>query len=106
MHDFSWSAGEKKIARQAFEAAVQAELRDLILEFKAKANAVQEVGSVWEIRDWLDRRQREIDRDYDYRYSQLIVVFAKLVRRGRIDLADLSGLAEDKRQEIKFIADL
>lgn len=106
MHDFSWSAGEKKIARQVFEAAVQAELSDLVREFKAKANAVQEVGAVWAIRDWLDERQREIDEDYDYRYSRLIAVFALLVRKGRIDLADLSGLAADKLQKITFIAGL
>lgn len=106
MHDFSWSTGEKKVARQVFETALQAELHDVIVEFKAQASAVQEVGAVWQIRDWLDQRQREIDRDYDYRYSQLILVFAKLVKRGRIDLADLSGLAEVKLQEIQFIADL
>jgi hypothetical protein len=106
MHDFSWSAREKKIAHQIFEAAVQAELHEVIVEFKARASAVQDVGAVWQIRDWLDQRQREIDRDFDYRYSQLIVVFAKLVRRGRIDLADLGGLAQDKLEEITFIAEL
>lgn len=104
MHNFDWSASEKKIARKAFDSAVQAELQALILEFKAKASSVQEVESVWKIRDWVDKRQREIDAEYDYRYSQLLFVFARLVKHGKLNLTNLSGLSDDKLQEIKHIS--
>lgn len=104
MRKFDWSATEKKIARKAFDSAVQAELHAFILEFKAKASSVQDVESVWKIRDWVDKRQREIDAEYDYRYSQLIFVFARLVKNGKLNLANLSGLSDEKIQEIKHIS--
>ncbi len=106
MHNFDWSATEKKIARKAFDSAIRAELHAFILEFKAKASSVQEVESVWTIRDWMDKRQHEIDIDFDYRYSQLIRVFARLIRSGKLSLADLNGLSEDKLKEINHISQL
>lgn len=106
MQNFDWSAAEKKIARKAFDSAVQAELHEFVLEFKAKASSVQEVESVWKIRDWVDKKQREIDAEYDYRYSQLIFVFARLVKSGKLNLANLSGLSDDKIQAIKHLSEI
>ena len=106
MYNFDWSATEKKIARKVFDSTVQAELHALILEFKAKASSVQEVDSVWKIRDWIDKRQSEIDTEFDYRYSHLILVFARLIRSGKLNLADLSGISGDKLHEIKHISEL
>lgn len=106
MHDFNWTAAEKKAARKAFDSALQTELASFIVDFKAKAHVVQEVAAIWEIRDWLDEKARQIDAEYDYRYSQLIFVFAKLVRRRKLSLSDLNGLSEDKLQAIQDIAEL
>ena len=80
----TWSAAEKKIARRVFEAAVDRELQALLAEFKAKATSIQDPTSIWPIRDWLDRRQREIDSEFDFRYSVLVSVFGRLVRDGRV----------------------
>jgi hypothetical protein len=44
----------------------------------------------------LTERRREIDRKYDYRYSVLPLVFAELVKQGRIAENDLQGLAPEK----------
>lgn len=96
MFDLTWSHAEKKLARAVFDAAVQAELDELLTTFKHRAAAAQAVADVWALRDWLDRRQREIDALYDYRYSQLIDVFGQLLARGRIDLPQLQGLSADK----------
>lgn len=106
LRDHRWTDREKKIARRAFELALQTELKNFIAEFKAKANSVTEVGEVWEVRDWLNSRGQEIDGDFDYRYSVLISVFARLVRSGKIDLNTLAGLDEQKLQEIMYIAQL
>jgi len=37
-----------------------------------------------------------VDEKYDFRYSQLIKVFGRLLRDGRITRAQLDGLAQDK----------
>ena len=106
MLDFSWTPGEKKLARKVFDKAVQSELVGFISQFKAKASAVESIESIWVIRDWLDHRAREIDTEYDFRYSQLIIVFANLVRTGRLDLNELTGLSEEKMLAIKKMSEL
>ena len=55
---------------------------------------------MWSIQEYLARKQREIDRKYDYRYSQLHLVFAQLIRQGRVQQAQLAGLSEEKRADI------
>ena len=96
MHDLVWTIAEKKIARLAFDTAVSEELNSLISEFKRRAAAIKETADLWEIRDWLTSRQGEIDHEYDYRYSKLIFVFARLVGKDKIKMYQLSGLSEDK----------
>lgn len=102
MRDLTWSASEKKVARQAFDLALQAEYAQLMAEFKARADAAENPGALWEIMDWLDSRRREIDTMYDYRYSQLIYVFGNLLSKGVLTREQLHGLSEDKLQFIDF----
>jgi hypothetical protein len=40
MNGFSWSASEKKLARHAFDMALEAALAKTMAEFKRKASAV------------------------------------------------------------------
>ena len=47
-------------------------------------------------RNRLTQRRREIDRIYDYRYSVLPLVLAKLLSNGRLVEDELHGLGEDK----------
>ena len=48
----------------------------------------------------------EIDAKYDYRYSQLIIVFGALLRQQRIQEDDLLGLSEEKLASIRRVATL
>jgi Photoprotection regulator fluorescence recovery protein len=104
--EFGWSGAEKKIARRAFERALDSELQALLAEFKAKAASIDDPRSVWDIRDWLSKRQRQIDELYDFRYSQLSFVFGRLVRDGKLAMSDLAGLSEDKLEFIQRVVDL
>jgi hypothetical protein len=45
--------------------------------------------------------RREIDRRYDYRYSVLPLVFAHLLRDGRLTEDDLHGLGQGKLDLIR-----
>jgi hypothetical protein len=104
VYGFNWSDSEKKLARRVFEATLAAELAEVIADFKARAAAAAEPDDLWAIEEHLRRKRLEIDRKYDYRYSQLILVFGHLLREGRIEEAQLAGLAEEKLDEIRRVA--
>lgn len=106
MHNLKWSAAEKKLAHRVFEAALTAELAEIMADFKARAAAVTQPHEMWPLQEHLERKQREIDRKYDYRYSQLLFVFGQLIREGRVQEAQLAGLSEEKRGYIRRIASL
>jgi Photoprotection regulator fluorescence recovery protein len=80
--DLHWSPTEKKIARKAYDAALESALGKIVTEFKRRAAAAVTVTGVWEIEDYLREQRREIDQMFDFRYSQLPSVFAYLIRKG------------------------
>lgn len=102
----TWKDSEKKIARRVFEAALQSELAEIMAKFKARAASAKEPENMWEIQTYLAHAQREIENKYDYRYSQLEIVFGRLLREKRIEEQDLNGLAEEKLTTIRHIAGL
>jgi Photoprotection regulator fluorescence recovery protein len=102
-HDLKWSGSERKIARSAFEAAFETALAGIMAEFKGKAAAVATPSEMWAIEDHLRRRRREVDEMFDYRYSQLPLVFAQLICKGHLDEARLAGLSDEKLEIIRNI---
>lgn len=104
MNDFKWTDAEKRVARRVFDAALASELAQALVDFKAAASAAAVPDDMWAIQQGLERQRREIEHKYDFRYSQLLFVFARLLRERRIELAQLNGLAQDKRDAIAFIA--
>ncbi len=71
---------------------------------KQMANQIKEPADVWELAHYLTERRKEIDRKYDYRYSQLTQVFGRLLYERRITEEDLRGLGEDKLKSIRSFA--
>ncbi len=106
MRDQKWSAGEKAIARKAFEKALGQELGATLEQFKRKASKVNDTDEMWNMEGWLGARRREIDQKYDYRYSVLPLLLGTLLSEGRITMADLAGLREEKLAQIRRIAEL
>jgi len=100
--DLPWSKIEKEIARRAFDAAHERECAAIAAKLREMTAAIEEPQDIWQIHDFLTRRRREIDRKYDYRYSVLIEIFARLIREGWISIADLEGLREDKIEKLKL----
>jgi len=101
----TWSKSEKAIARTAFDAALKRELHEIMEEAKQKANQIKEPGDLWDLEHYLTERRKEIDRKYDYRYSQLTHVFGRLLYEGRVSEEELRGLCEDKLKSIRSLAD-
>jgi Photoprotection regulator fluorescence recovery protein len=101
----TWSKSEKAIARIAFDAALKRELQDVMRKTKQMANQIKEPTDAWELEHYLTERRKEIDRKYDYRYSQLTHVFGRLLYEGRVSEEELSGLREDKLKPIRSLAE-
>ena len=100
----TWSRSEKAVARAAFDAALGRELHDVIQKAKQMANEIQQSSDLWDLEHYLTERRKEIERKYDYRYSQLTHVFGRLLHEGRVSEEELRGLREDKLKPIRSFA--
>ena len=101
-----WSKGEKTIARKAYEQAYDRELEALADEVRRSAQQITEPHHIWALHDFMTRKRKEIDQKYDYRYSQLVCVFARLIREGWLTEDELAGLAENKLAKIRAVLEL
>ena len=100
----TWSRSEKVIARTAFDAALGRELHEVIREAKKMASQIQQSSDLWDLEHYLTQRRKEIDRKYDYRYSQLTHVFGRLLYEKRLREEELRGLREDQLKPIRSFA--
>lgn len=100
-----WSKSEKAIARKAFDAALARELHEVIRKAKQMANEIQQPSDLWDLEHYLTEHRKEIDRKYDYRYSQLTHVFGRLLHERRLGEQELRGLREDKMKLIHSFAE-
>lgn len=102
--EIRWTKAEKVVARRAFDAAYRRECEALVAKVKEMAAGATESADLWSIEEYLGRRRRDIQEKYDYRYSVLLYVLANLFREGWLTETDLCGLAEDKVELIKYLA--
>lgn len=100
-----WSKQEKEIARCAFSVAYERECMAVAINTRKMADGINEPTDLWKIHDYLTEKRKEIDQKYDYRYSILLFVFARLICEGWISKEDLMGLSDDKLQKIHQIAE-
>lgn len=103
MFNVKWTVAEKKIARRAYDKALDRAPATAVADFKARAAAVTTPEEMWVIGEGLHRQQRELDQMFDYRYSQLLFVFPQLIREGYLEEAELAGLSDEKMDEIRFL---
>lgn len=104
-HD-SWSPAEKAAARRAFDLAYQRQTAAIMAEVRKIAAALKEPADIWKLADYLQEQREESDRLYDYRYSQLVIVFGRLVHDGWLKPEDLAGLSAEKLDRIGKIASI
>jgi hypothetical protein len=104
MNHIKWSKTEKEAARRVFEEAYRRECGSIANKVKEMIAMASEPPDLWRIHDYLTKQRRGTDEKYDLRYSVLLFVFARLVKEGWIEEADLEGLREDKIKWIKQLA--
>ena len=102
--EIKWSEAEKRAAQSAFKKAYQRETTALITEVNEKASLISELEDVWRLHDYLSARRHEIDGKYDYTYSGLVFVFAKLLQQGWLHLDELEAFDKDKRVKIAALS--
>ncbi len=106
MNDLKWSQTEKAIARKAFDQALEREFEAIIRKTKQMAISIESPSQLWELEDYLSKSRQALDEKFDYRYSVLPLVFAKLIRQRRLRWEDLHGLGEDKLRYVRTYAEL
>ena len=104
MSKMEWSKSEKEIARQAFKAAYFRECMAALEVVRNMAAEIDEPTGLWQLADYLMSKQREIDEKYDYRYSVLLIVFARLIVEGWMVDEDLAGISGEKLEQIRQFA--
>jgi Photoprotection regulator fluorescence recovery protein len=100
-----WSAAEKKIARRAFDKAYQPQCAGILAKARKMLATASVSSDLWKIHDYLSVQRHTTDRTYDYRYSVLFNVFARLLREKWLNIADLAGLEENKIERIQESVD-
>ncbi|MGH9395794.1 MAG: hypothetical protein ACRD18_02945 [Terriglobia bacterium] len=106
MDELTWFKPEKEAARRAFDLAYQRECGAIMAKLKGMIESASGPPDIWKIHNYLSEQRRETDKKYDYRYSVLLLVFARLCREGWLTESDLRGLGADKILRIKQILDL
>ena len=102
--EINWSESEKKAAHEAFKRAYEREINSLIEEVRQKASEIADIDEVWRLHDLLSARRHEIDGKYDYSYSALIFIFARLLQEGWLSQDELQALERDKLAKITALA--
>ncbi|GAP94519.1 hypothetical protein [Leptolyngbya sp. NIES-2104] len=101
--EIQWSKTEKEISRSAFDRAYQREIDSLIQTVTETAKTISDIDQVWQLHDFLSAKRHEIDGKYDYQYSSLIFVFARLVREQWLSIDELEGLEAEKLAKISAL---
>lgn len=102
--DTQWSKTEQEVAKAAFDKAYEREISALATEVHRQADAITQLDDIWVLHDFLSARRHDIDGKYDYRYSVLIFVFARLLKEGWLRIEELEGLDKEKLKKVTALS--
>lgn len=86
-----WTTAEKKVARRAFDQALERHLSAIIAEAKRMMANVANPSDLWRVEAYLTESRQTVDRIYQFRHSDLLRVFSPLMRDEWLSEADLVG---------------
>ncbi|MGD0951114.1 MAG: hypothetical protein ABR985_01765 [Methanotrichaceae archaeon] len=105
MIETQWTKREKDIARKAFDAAYERECKAISQNVRKMALGINDPPGLWRLQEYLTKKREGRDEKYDYCYSVLPFVFARLIHEGWLIQEDLAGLSDEKLTEIRRIAE-
>jgi hypothetical protein len=106
MRNLPWSKTEKVIAKRAFESAYRRECQAVAQRIRDMSRDITTPEDLWHLYDFLRDKRAEIDVKYDYRYSVLLFVFARLLKEGWLHAAELEGLRPEKVSRIGALVNM
>ena len=95
-----WTTAEKKVARRAFDSALERRLTAITAEAKRMMTNVADPSELWQVEAYLTESRKTVDRIFQFRYSDLVRVFSILMRDEWLKAADLTGLQPEKIADI------
>jgi hypothetical protein len=104
--EMRWTATEKKVARRAFDQALDRHLSAITKEAKRMMANVADPSDLWQVEAYLTESRKTVDRLYQFRYSDSLQVFSILMRDEWLKEADLIGLQPKKIADIKRSAEV
>jgi photoprotection regulator FRP-like protein len=99
--DETWAPSEKKLARIAFDRALERQCTAITQEAKRMLETVTAPSDIFRVQEYLTEQRRMVDQLYDYRYSRLLEVFGRLLSDGWLRESDLNGLRPEKIAKVK-----
>ncbi len=94
----TWTKSQKKVAKELYNLAREREYAGLIEQIQSTEITIAD--DVWRLREMLNRKAREMDEKYIYRYSRIILLFARLVNEGYLHIEELKKLGDEKYRRI------
>ena len=70
-----WTAAEKKVARRAFDLALERRLSAITAQAKSMIANV-DPSELWQVEAYLTESRKTVDRIFQFRYSDLLRVFS------------------------------
>ena len=88
-YEVTWTATDKKTARRAFDKAFERHCTTITAETRRMLENVTAASDIWRVQKYLSEHRKTVDRIYQYKYSDLQLVFSMLMRDGWLTEADL-----------------
>jgi len=92
----NYTKSEKKVAKELFELARQRDYKHLQKSIKQYECDTPE--NIWDLREFLNKKAREFDNKYDYRYSVLDEVFIGLILEELLSIDELKGFSQERQE--------
>ncbi len=93
-----YTKSEKKAAKELFELALQRDYKRLQEDIKQYKCDTPE--SIWNLRYFLNKKAKEFDNKYDYRYSVLDEVFIGFILEGLLQVHELKGFSKERQTDL------
>ena len=96
MFSLHWSDREKILAREAYDAALEREGKAFLQEIRARMEELKDWRDLWEVGETIEHKRRDMQNVYEFSYSQLLLTFAILIRKGFLHRRELEKLDSKK----------
>ena len=96
----NWTKAEKELARELFQTIRKREFEKLTLDIQNKSSIIENENDIWNLREFLNEKEKEMDSKYDFRYSVLIDQFIFFINDSLLSLDEISSFSKEKKDKI------